>query len=145
MNGSRKKIDVDVVKDVLLLLREAVPESGFVTSLLHQYEERGSLSRRQLEGLLSKAQKVKQVPVARLATLQAIIQKMAVRDKTPPSLPAPFYEKDKLTGEMIISILSIYPQHKRILFFQSKYENNEVFSASEITELKRLHKLLLNK
>ncbi len=145
MNGSRKKIDVDVVKDVLLLLREAVPESGFVTSLLQQYEERGSLSRKQLEGLLSKAQKLKHMPAARLATLQAIIQKMAVRDKTPPSLPVPLYEKDKLTGEMIASILSSYPQHKRILFFQSKYENNEVFSASEITELKRLHKLLLNK
>jgi hypothetical protein len=70
---------------------------------------------------------------------------MAVRDKTPPSLPVPFYEKDTHTGEMIASILSAYPQHKRILFFKSKYENHEVFSASELTELKRLHKLLLKK
>lgn len=145
MNHSRKKIDVDVVKDVLLLVLEAVPESVFVNSLLHQYEERGSLSRRQLEGLLSKAQKLNRVPPARLATLQAIINKMAVRDKTPPASPAPLFQKDPVIGEQIMSILLKYPQHKRVLFFRSKYENNEVFSPAELTELKRLHKLLLSK
>jgi hypothetical protein len=143
MIGPRKKTDVDVVKDVLLLVQEALPDSVFVKSLLFQYEERGSLSRRQLEGLLGKAQKLKQVPPARLATLQAIIQKMAVRDKTPPSQPAPLYEMDAVTGELINSILARYPQHKRILFFQAKYSNHETLAPSELTELKRLHKLLI--
>ena len=68
---------------------------------------------------------------------------MAVRDKTPPSQPAPLYEMDAVTGELINSILARYPQHKRILFFQAKYSNHETLAPSELTELKRLHKLLI--
>ena len=35
-----------------------------------------------------------------------------------------------------------YPQHKRVLFFKVKYENNEVFSSIETAELEKFDKLL---
>jgi hypothetical protein len=47
----RKKIDVDVVKDILEAARAAFPNSVFIQSLSQQYEERGGLSKKQLEGL----------------------------------------------------------------------------------------------
>ncbi|MEI9945289.1 MAG: hypothetical protein WDN26_13875 [Chitinophagaceae bacterium] len=49
----------------------------------------------------------------------------------------------KKTGSVINSILEKYPQHKRILFFKTKYENNEPLSATEITELEKFAKILL--
>ena len=49
----------------------------------------------------------------------------------------------KRPGHIIDAILKKYPQHKRILFFRSKYENNESFSATELAELEKFQKLLL--
>jgi hypothetical protein len=43
---------------------------------------------------------------------------------------------------MIEAILEKYPQHKRVLFLKVKYDNNEVLSSAEITELERFYKLL---
>ena len=54
----RKKPDVDVVNDILLLVLESNPTSEFVQSLHYQYHERGGLSKKQLEGLYHKAVKV---------------------------------------------------------------------------------------
>ena len=51
----RKKPDVDIVKDLLELTAVAYPASTFIKSLAFQYEERGGLSKKQLEGLLKKA------------------------------------------------------------------------------------------
>ncbi len=56
----RKKPGVDVVKDVLLLMLAARPDSTFVLSLSLQYEERGGLSKKQLEGLRQKALKYRE-------------------------------------------------------------------------------------
>ncbi len=47
----------DVVLKLLELSHELRPESPFISSLLMQYRERGGLSKKQLEGLHSKASK----------------------------------------------------------------------------------------
>ena len=138
----RKKIDVDVVKDILEAARAAFPNSVFIQSLSQQYEERGGLSKKQLEGLFQKAQNIKDLPVGKLATLEALILKRPSRFKSAPPAPKPLYSKDERVGEMINAILAKYPQHKRVLFFQSKYNNNESLQATEIAELEKFQKLL---
>jgi hypothetical protein len=138
----RKKIDVDVVKDILEAARAAFPNSVFIQSLSQQYEERGGLSKKQLEGLYKKAENIQDLPVGKLATLEALILKRPTRFKSPPPVPKPLYSKDERVGEMINAILAKYPQHKRVLFFQSKYDNNESLHATEIAELEKFQKLL---
>ncbi len=138
----RKKIDVDVVLDVLKETLEAYPESGFVKSLTNQYLERGGLSKKQLEGLYQKALKVKDMPAARLATLEAIILKKPTRFKSDIQPNKPLYEKDEAVGKKITSILEKYPQHKAVLFLQVKYENNETLTTTEIADLERFYKFL---
>jgi hypothetical protein len=137
----RLKPDVDIVLDILKAVLEAQPLSSFTQSLLHQYQERGGLSKKQLQGLYGKAQKVNSIPVGKLATLEAIILKRPTRDKSPLPLSEPLYVKDEEAGKMIESILKKYPQHKRVLFFKSKYDNNEVLPANDMTELKKFYKL----
>jgi hypothetical protein len=140
----RKKPEVDIIKDIMKALLEANPDSTFVQSLSYQYAERGGLSKKQLEGLFKKAQKVKTIPANWLATLEAVILKRPNRYKSAPPAPKPMYEeKDEKQGEMIRSILNKYPQHKRVLFFQLKYDNNEALSAAEVAELERFYKLLM--
>jgi hypothetical protein len=134
--------DVDIVLDILKAVLEAQPLSSFTQSLLHQYQERGGLSKKQLQGLYSKAQKIKSIPVNKLATLEAIILKRPTRDKSPLPSTEPLYRKNKEAGKMIDGILLKYPQHKRVLFFKSKYDNNEVLTPSELAELQKFNKLL---
>lgn len=138
----RKKPDVDIIKDLLELTLVAYPASTFIKSLAFQYEERGGLSKKQLEGLYKKAEKVDTIPASKLATLEAVILKRPTRYKSALPENTPLYTKDQRIGELIESILEKYPQHKRVLFFKTKYENNETLSGSEITELERFHKLL---
>ncbi len=138
----RKKQDVDVVRDVLQQMLAARPDSTFIQSLAFQYEERGSLSKKQLEGLLQKATKVPEVPEHKLATLQAIILKKQTRERAAASAPTAFFTKDESIGVILDAILAKYPQHKQVLFLKNKYDNNEILSAAEITDLKRLEKVL---
>lgn len=138
----RKKVDVDVISDVLTALLEAQPQSTFVQSLSRQYQERGGLSKKQLEGLYNKAQKVNSIPANKLATLEAVILKRPTRYKSAPPPPKPMYEKDERIGKMMEDILAKYPQHKRVLFLKSKYDNNEPFTAAETLEVERFSKLL---
>jgi|SRR5688572_21783765 hypothetical protein len=137
----RKKIDVDVISDVLKAVLEAQPHSTFAQSLYQQYQERGGLSKKQLEGLYKKAQNINTIAPNKLATLEAVILKRPNRYKSAPPPPKPLYEKDERAGQMIETILAKNPQHKRVLFFKSKYENNESFSPAEMLELERFYKL----
>ena len=139
----RKKIDVDVISDVLKALMEAQPHSTFVQSLFQQYQERGGLSKKQLEGLYKKAAKITTVPAAKLATLEAMILKRPNRYKSDLPENTPLYTRDSKTGGLIHDILDKYPGHKRVLFFKAKFDNNETISPVEIAELERFHKLLL--
>lgn len=138
----RKKLDVDIVLDVLKLTLEAKPHSTFVKSLLFQYEERGGLSKKQLEGLYHKAAEVENMPESKLTTLQAIIKKKPTRYKSEPPPPTPLYTKDESAGKLIDAILAKYPQHKRVLFFKAKYDNDEIFTPVETGELQKFFKML---
>ncbi|MEJ7679213.1 MAG: hypothetical protein WKG06_15435 [Segetibacter sp.] len=138
----KKKTEVDIVNEVLEECILAYPVSSFIISLYKQYGERGSLSKKQLQGLHGKASKIKDIQPGKLATLEAIINKMQTRDKNPLPPPKPFFEKDESTGQLIEEILAKYPQHKRALFLKSKYDNNEVLSSSEITDLNRFKQFL---
>jgi hypothetical protein len=138
----RIRPDVDIVKDVLEAVLAASPGSEFVQSLLFQYQERGGLSKKQLQGLFSKAQKIDSIPPGKLATLEAIILKKPNRYKSDLPGATPLYEKDEKVGEMIKTILQKYPEHKRVIFFQTKYENNEPLSSTELMELERFCKVL---
>lgn len=139
---NRIRPDVDVINDLLKAVLQAQPESTFIQSLLFQYQERGGLSKKQLQGLYDKAAKIKTIPAGKLATLEAMILKRPTRYKSALPPPEPLYTKDKETGQMLEAILAKYPQHKRVLFLKSKYDNNEVLSAAEMTELQRFSKLL---
>lgn len=138
----RKKIDVDVIKDVMEALLIAQPQAPFVQSLYKQYEERGGLSKKQLEGLYNKALKIKTIPAGKLATLEAMILKRPTRYKSAPPPPKPMYEKDERIGQMMEGILAKYPQHKRVLFLKSKYDNNETLTSAEVLEVERFNKVL---
>ncbi len=135
--------EIDIVKAILNAVLEAQPNSTFAKSLWHQYQERGSLSKKQLEGLYDKASKVKSISSSWLATLNAQIIKRPNKYKS--SLPPvkPFYEKNEAAGKMIEEILQKYPQHKRVLFLKMKYDNNEPLGATEINELEKFYKLLV--
>ena len=139
----RKKPDVDVIKDVLNAALVAFPGSAFIQSLAHQYEERGGLSKKQLEGLYKKASGVKSIPVSKLATLEAEILKRPTRYKSTLPPPSPLYVKDERIGKLINDVLKKFPEHKRVLFFKGKYDNNESLAVTEISELEKFHKLLL--
>jgi hypothetical protein len=138
----QKKQGLDIVNEVLEECILAYPVSSFVISLYKQYQERGSLSKKQLQGLHSKASKIKDISPGKLATVEAIINKMPTRDKSELPAPKPIVEKEDSTGRLIEEILAKYPQHKRVLFFKSKYENHEVLSPLEIAELKKFRQLI---
>ena len=135
--------DVDIVNDLLKAVLAVQPASVFINSLLFQYQERGGLSKKQLEGLHSKASKITTINPGKLATLEAIIKKKPTRYKS--DMPVPVNTeviKDNAIGEAIHEILTKYPQHKRVLFLKLKYNDNEL-TTTEITELQKFKKLLL--
>lgn len=138
----RIKPDVDIIKDILEAVLVAQPHSSFTQSLLFQYQERGGLSKKQLQGLLGKASKVQSIPPNKIATLEAIILKKPNRNKSVLPVAVPLYEKDEQAGKMIEAILLKYPQHKRVLFLKAKYDNNETLTQVEVSELERFSKLL---
>ncbi len=140
----KKKPDIDVIDKVLDACYRAYPHSVFIQSLMHQYEERGSLSKKQLQGAYQKALKIEGLPTSWLATMEATILKMPNRFKSPVVLtkpPAPV--KNEKVGEMITAILAKYPAHKRVLFLRSKHDHNDALSVAEIAELEKFKKLLL--
>jgi len=142
MQIQKKNSDIDIVNEVLEACIMAYPVSSFVISIYQQYQKRGSLSKKQLQGLHGKASAIKDYPATKLATLEAIIKKMPTRFKSELPETKPLYEKEKLAGEIIEAILAKYPQHKRVLFLQSKYNNNEPLSATETDELKKFKQIL---
>ncbi|HEV8082801.1 MAG TPA: hypothetical protein VGP55_06355 [Chitinophagaceae bacterium] len=143
MNNNKPKIDIinSVLEDCII----AFPVSSFVISIYKQYMQRGSLSKKQLQGLYSKASKIEDMSTGKLGTLEAIIKKMPTRYKSELPGNAPMFRKDKIAGEMTEEILLKYPQHKRVLYLKAKYDNNEVLSTSENAEIKKFHQLLVKK
>ena len=140
MQQNKSKLDI-----INMLLEDCImafPVSSFVISIYQQYQRRGWLSKKQLQGLYDKASKINGVLPGRLAALESIIKKMPTRQKSELPENKPMFEKDEATGKLIEQILSKYPQHKRVLFLKAKYNNNEALSASDISELKKFSKML---
>jgi hypothetical protein len=140
MQQNKQKLDI-----INMLLEDCImafPVSKFVISIYQQYQRRGWLSKKQLQGLYDKASKINGVSPGKLAALESIIKKMPTREKSSLPEPAPVFEKDKVAGELIESILSKYPAHKRVLFLKSKYDNNDLLTAADVAELKKFHQIL---
>lgn len=140
MQQNKPKLDI-----INMLLEDCImafPVSSFVISIYQQYQRRGWLSKKQLQGLYDKSSKINGVLPGRLAALESIIKKMPTRDKSELPENTPLFEKDEAAGKLIDEILAKYPQHKRVLFLKAKYSNNETLSASDITELKKFSKML---
>src|SRR5689334_16691315 len=134
--------EVDIVRDILEQTEIAFPESTFIKSLHQQYLNRGGLSKKQLEGLYQKAQKVKTISTGKISTLEAIILKKPTRYKSEKPEPTPLYQKDESIESKITAILEKYPQHKRVLFLKTKFDNNEVLTSAEIADIEKFYKLL---
>ncbi len=145
MKANRRKSEIDIIDKILEACYKHNPDALFIMSLMHQYEERGSLSKKQLQGLLLKAQKIQDMPTGWLATLEATILKMPTRYKSAvePDANKPVYAKDETTITLVAAILKKYPQHKRVLFLQSKLENKEPLSVAEQEEIVKFYKLLI--
>jgi hypothetical protein len=141
----RKKPDVDVINDVLLMAIDAYPGNEFLTSLHRQYQDLGGLSRKQLQGLHQKAMKAGNIPAAKLATIEAEILKKPIRFRSELPAAKPLYNKNETVGRMISGVLDKFPEHKKVLFLKLKYDNNEILTPMEITELERFHRVLLKK
>ncbi len=139
----RTNPDIDIIMYVLQAVMDDQPHSVFAKSLHQQYCERGGLSRKQLEGLYSKAGKVKDIHPGRMATLQAIIVKKPTRHKSEVTIQAAGPAKDESVGNTIELILAKFPAHKRVLYYKMQYDKNEILSAADITEINKFAKLLL--
>ncbi len=139
----QKKIGVDIIHDILNETHSAHTTSEFVQSLMQHYEKWGTLSKKQMEGLHSKASKISSISPAKLVTMEAILLKMPDRFKSKPRFPTPLYKKNEAAEELILDILYKYPQHKRVLFLKAKHDGNEVLTPADLTELEKFHKLLI--
>jgi hypothetical protein len=138
----RKKPGVDVILDILKAATSARPDSPFLASLHQQYEARGFLTKRQMEGLHAKSSKLPGMPAGKLATLQAIIQKMPTRQKSEKPEASPVYSKSVPVHIVISRILEKYPEHRQVLLFKEKFDSNIPLSPREIADLMRFYQLL---
>lgn len=148
MISKNKKIDV--IDKLLALCYAHNKDALFIMSLMHQYEERGSLSKKQLEGLLLKAQKIKQIPAHQIAAVEAIVLKMPTRDKTPvkkTTTPAINEAQAQIIASLAQTdqILAIYPAHKQVLLLKSKLTSNQPLTAQEQADLTKFVKILVKK
>ena len=147
MLSKNKKIDV--IDKLLSLCYAHNKDALFIMSLMHQYEERGSLSKKQLQGLLLKAQKIKEVPAHQIAAVEAIVLKMPTRDKTPvqKTTPATGEAQVQITAalEQTAAVLALYPAHKQVLLLRSKLMDNQPLTPQEQTDLNKFVKILVKK
>lgn len=137
--------EIDIILDLLKNIIQIKPDSEFINSLYHQYCERGNLSKKQLEGLYSKASKLPGIHPGKLATLQAIIMKRPNRFKSEIPTPAVEIEAEDNSAYLISEVLHKFPEHKRVLFFKLKLEKKEKLTAFEKSELEKFHALSIRK
>ncbi len=136
--------DIDVIAYMLEKVMVAKPTDEFCKSIQIQYQQRGSLSKKQLEGLFGKAQKIEGVHVGKLATLEAIIKKKHIVHKSTVSTnPINISEQDVEIENMIEKILEKYPTHKRVVYFNALYKKSKSLSIIEKQELEKFFTLLI--
>ena len=136
--------DIDIIAYVLQEVLKQKPEDAFCQSLQQQYEERGGLSKKQLEGLQGKAIKIQGMHPGHMATLEAIIKKKHVTHRSQVTIVPTQPEKDNEAGKMITDILTKYPQHKRVVLFKTYFEKDGKLPIPEKTELERFFKILIS-
>ena len=137
-----KNNKLDIINMLLEDCIMAYPVSTFVISIYQQYQRRGWLGKKQLQGLYDKASKINGIPPGKLAALESIIKRMPTKDHSELPENTPMFTKDEEAGLLMDEILAKYPQHKRVLFLKARYDNNEVITAVEIAELHKFKKLL---
>ncbi len=134
---------MDIVQILLNDMLQAKPESDFIKSLHKQFCERGGLSKKQMEGLHSKASKTEGIAPGKLATLEAIIKKRPTWEKKEVATVSAIEEKDATILPLLTALLEKYPAHKRVVYLKSKYDKNDPISTQEKEELLKFKKLLL--
>lgn len=134
--------DIDIIADLLKAVLKVRPEDGFCSSLLQQYQQRGGLSKKQLEGLLGKATKFTDAAPGKLATLEAIIKKKHSNHRSEVSEPIATPTNDDESIQLITKILEKYPAHKRVLLFKMKADKQELLSTAEKEELQKFARVL---
>lgn len=136
---------MDILLDILDIVLEKNPKSSFVANIRDFYIAKGGLSKKQMEGLYAKAQKIDGIAPGKLATLEAIIKKKATKYKSDKPLPVQHIvdTETEALRDLITSILDKYPQHRQVLFLQAKQQNRELITQAEKQDLKRIAKSLL--
>lgn len=142
-----KKGDIDFVDKILsCCYNHFRQEDIFVMSLMHQYEERGFLTKAQLQGLFYKAEKVPNLPAGLLATLQSTIKKLPTKEKkNAPIVITNEPKKDEETEAMLTKILTAFPQHKAVIGLQNNFSKYSKLNPSEKLELTKIYKLMVEK
>ena len=147
MLSKNKKIDV--IDKLLSLCYAHNKDALFIMSLMHQYEERGSLSKKQLQGLLLKAQKIKEIPAHQIAAVEAIVLKMPNRDKTPVQKTTPAISEAEAqiaaARAQTEQVLAVYPSHKQVLLLRSKLMSHQSLTPLEQADLTKFVKILVKK
>ena len=147
MLSKNKKIDV--IDKLLSLCYAHNKDALFIMSLMHQYEERGSLSKKQLQGLILKAQKIKEIPAHQIAAVEAIVLKMPTRDKTPvqKTPPAMSEAEAQISASLVQAeqILAVYPSHKQALLLKYKLSSKQPLTPQEQADLTKFVKILVKK
>jgi hypothetical protein len=134
--------DLDIVAYILDAVLKAKPDDSFCKSIHIQYMERGGLSKKQLEGLYGKAQRIEGIHPGKLATLEAIIKKKHITHRSSVTILPVAAKKDENAEKMILGILEKYPEHKRVLLFKSKFDKDGLLPTAEKEELLKFCKLL---
>jgi hypothetical protein len=147
MLSKNKKIDV--IDKLLSLCYAHNKDALFIMSLMHQYEERGSLSKKQLQGLLLKAQKINEIPAHQIAAVEAIVLKMPNRDKTPVQKTTPAISEAEAqiaaARAQTEQVLAVYPSHKQVLLLRSKLMSHQSLTPQEQADLNKFVKILIKK
>ncbi|KIC92968.1 hypothetical protein [Flavihumibacter solisilvae] len=136
------KPSIDIINTVLEDCIIAYPVSSFIISLYKHYLKWGTLSKKQLIGLHAKASQIEGIAPGKLAAIETIIKRMPDKVKPVEITRSPVVTKDSSIGETLERLLAAYPNHKRGLFLQSKFQLNESFSPEEMADIKRLKQML---
>ena len=138
-----KKGSLDFVEKILTACYNSNKDDLFVMSLMHQYEDRGFLTKGQLQGLFYKAEKVADLSAGLLATLERAISKLPTKEKKNAPIVLKEEKKDEETENKLNEILAKYPQHKAVLGLQNNFKKYDKLNSNELNELKRLYKLFI--
>ena len=140
-----KKGQLDFVEKILDSCFKEFKYDLFLMSLMHQYENRGFLTKGQLQGLYYIAEKNKDLPTGLLATLQATINKLPTREKKNAPIEIKEVKKDEETESILKEILLKYPQHKAVLGLQNNFKKHDKLNSAEKLELDKIYKILFKK